>query len=253
MKNSLKKGLLALSASSLLIGGAVLVSAQQTSADASVVEQVQRRGGKGGLGHRGGFGLPGGRMAEGSTITATFYDGNPEEGAAILNSYSLNVGVDSERTFAQNVREAMQDASFLTINTSAQSRTIELPSADETTNAPQRRRGFKAAPIRGLNEGSTVEAIFYSGNPEEGATATTTLNFTAGVDSELAFSNAFQEAAADATYVTINTSPQERTMDLSQIQERLENRGNGQRNFGPGGRRGGTPNNFTPAETGNLG
>lgn len=257
MKNNLKKGLLALSVSSLLAAGVATVSAQQGQQDNPAVEQVQRRGGPdfrqrgGGFGLDGGKrggGLLGGRMVDGSTITATFYDGNPADGATELSSQTLNVGVDSERSFAQNIREAMQEAAFVTINTSAQSRTIELPTTDTEAETPQTgaERGFRGAPIRGLNEGSSLEAIFYDGNPEDGAAILNSLTFTAGIDSELAFNNAFQEAATDAAFITLNTSPQERTIDLSQVRERFENR-KGERGFqNPNG-------NTAPTNLGDLG
>ena len=231
MKKNLKKGLAVLALSGTVVGGTVMVSAQQTPQ----LEQVQRRGGgKGGHFGRpgGGIGIFGGRfLVEGSTITATFYDGNPDENANVLSTQTLNVGADSERSFANAVREAMQEAAFMVINTSEQSRTLELSTAEES----QGRRGGLRAPLRGLNEGSTLTATFYDGNPEEGAAPTTSLSFTAGVDSELAFSNAFQEASSSAAYVSITTSPQERTIDLSQLRERFENRGGFPGRFqGPG-------------------
>lgn len=235
MKNGLKNSFLSLGVSALLVGGVAMVSAQQNTTDNTTIEQVHQRNGQRG-GQRSGkqnggqqSGLLGARMVEGSTITATFYDGNPEEGAAVLNTHILNVGVDSERTFAQNTREAMQEAAFVTINTSAQSRTIELPNAsadgEEAQEGRSNRQSFRGASVRGLVEGSSLEAIFYDGNPEEGAAVLNTLTFTAGTDSELSFRNAFQEAASNAAYVTLNTSPQERTLDLSQLRERFENRG----------------------------
>jgi len=241
MKKNIKNGLLAIAGSGLIIAGLASVSAQQNSLNTNELQTIQgkmRHGNSGkfgqgkfmgGIGQRGSLGMLG-NMSEGSTITATFYDGDPAAGAAELNSYTLNVGIDSESSFAQNIQEGMQSAAFAVINTSAQSRTIEL-----NTDATQT-RAFKRLPIRGLNEGSTLEVSFYDGNPEEAATVLGSLSFTAGVDSEIAFSNAVEEASANAAYAVISTSAQERSIDLSVMQERMQERGGeGTRRFGPRG------------------
>lgn len=238
MKKNLKKGLLAIAGSGLVIAGLASVNAQQNSLNTNDVQTIQgkmRHGKSGqfgqsrllsGLGLRGGLG----NMTEGSTITTTFYDGDPATGATELSSYTLNVGIDSESSFAQNIQEAMQTAAFAVINTSAQSRTIELTSDNDQT------RAFKRLPIRGLTEGSSLEISFYDANPEEAATVLSSLSFTAGVDSELAFRNAVEEASATATYAVITTSAQERSIDLSAMQERMQERGSeGFRRFGPRG------------------
>lgn len=242
MKTRLKKGILVATTSGLLLSGLALVGAQQNTTDTTTptLTQTQNRmsGGRGDhmRGGSGDFmpGLPGmgGRMlTEGSTIEVSFYDADPAQGGTQLNIYTLNVGTDSEMSFAQNVRDAMQTAAFAVVKVSAQSRTLELANTDTTEGF-----GFRGVPIRGLSEGSTLAALFYDSNPADGATATSTLNFTAGVDSELAFEKAFQEAASSASYVTLTTSAQERTLDLAQIGDRFgdafEGQGNG---FGPGG------------------
>lgn len=249
MKTRLKKGLIVAATSGLLLSGAALVGAQQstdTPADTPLLAQHGMRGAPGGFdrmqGGPGGFGFMPGlatrgdrMLTEGSTVDVIFYDADPAQGGTELSSYSLTVGNDSEVSFAQNVREAIETAAFATVKVSEQSRTIELAGTD---TAVAKGFGFRGVPLRGLTEGSTLEALFYDGNPEEGATATTTLSFTAGTDSELAFDNAFQEAAASASYVTINTSAQERTVDLSQVKDRMDafmgQAGYGQRGFGPG-------------------
>ncbi len=241
MKKNLKNGLLAIAGSGLVIASLATVSAQQNNINTNEIQTIQSKmrhgdSGKsgqgkfmGGMSQRGGLGMLG-DITEGSTISATFYDGNPAEGAAELSSYTLNVGIDSESSFAQNIQEAMQTAAFAVINTSAQSRTIELNSDDTQT------RAFKRLPMRGLTEGSTLEISFYDGNPEEAATVLGSLSFTAGVDSELAFSNAVEDASANAAYAVITTSAQERSIDLSVMQERMQERGGeGFRHFGPRG------------------
>jgi hypothetical protein len=242
MKTRLKKGIIVATTSGLLLSGLALVGAQQNTPNTTTpnVMQAQNRmpGGRGDhmRGGPGDFmpGLPGlgGRMlSEGSTLNVSFYDADPSQGGTELNNYTLNVGTDSEMSFAQNVRDAMQTAAFAVVKVSAQSRTLELANTDTNEGF-----GFRGVPLRGLSEGSTLEALFYETNPADGAIATTTLNFTAGVDSELAFEKAFQDAASSASFVTLNTSAQERTLDLSQIRDRFEGtfegRGDG---FGPGG------------------
>ena len=91
-----------------------------------------------------------------------------------------------------------------------------------------------------LNLNSTVTASFYNANPSDGGAALTTLSFVAGQDSELAFKNAFEAAADSSSWVTINVSAQEHTINVAEMrahraegQNKMGKRGFGQ-GFGPG-------------------
>lgn len=255
MKKQFKKGIILATTSGLLLSGLALVTAQQNNSDTTAnVIQAQHRGGPGGFhmqGNRGDFmpgipGLRGNMLSEGSTVLVSFYDADPAQGGNELSSHRLNVGTDSELSFAQDVRDAMQTAAYAVVNVSAQSRTLEL--AEQDTGG---KFGFRALGLRSLTEGSSLEAIFYDGNPEQGAAITTTLNFTAGTDSELAFENAFSEATSSANYVSINTSAQERSIDLTQVRAQFNGTFEGRMNgFGPGnfGRNGFGQDGFGPGK-----
>jgi hypothetical protein len=58
---------------------------------------------------------------------------------------------------------------------------------------------------------------FYEADPATGATPTETLNFTYGVDSEVAFAEQFQTARSAATFMKVDISEQNRTIDLSTV------------------------------------
>lgn len=263
-----KKGLVVLSAGSLLIGGLGFVGAQTqsggnsgtitsdavtsdaTTSDAAAQSefgqdgllQRQRRLGRGfgsgfGQGHERGHGgvggLPFGRVALGTTMTLSFYDTDPgASGGAGTPTQTLNFvyGQDSEAAFAQSFAEARENASYVTVEVGEQTQTLELSATGE-----QRRGGrLRGALPHSLTEGGTVEAVFYDGDPAENAQTLQTLNFTYGQDSEAGFANDFADAAEEAPYVTITTSPQTYTVDLSAV---AEGRDSGQHNQHRGGHR----------------
>ncbi len=196
MKN--KTGLFA----ALLLAG-TLVAAQGSSGsslDSSLVSaqpgpaHLNRRAGGpgGGFGPRHGalgLGLRGFLSSEGSALTATFYDADPAAGGAELSSLSFTAGEDSESAFLEDLQAARETAAFMVLETGEQTRTLELPEASEDAQ-PFGPRGWRL-PLRQLSEGSTV--TFFDGDPEALGSELSTLSFTVGVDSELAFENDLEE------------------------------------------------------------
>ncbi len=69
---------------------------------------------------------------------------------------------------------------------------------------------------RPLTLGSTLNVTFYDGNPEAGGSELQTLTFVYGEDSEAAFIQELTTAAAEASYVTVTTSPQTQTYNLDE-------------------------------------
>ena len=178
------------------------------------------------------------KAAEGTTITATFYNADPVQGGAVLNSFSLVVGQDSERTFSTNVREAMETAGFATITTGPQSRIVELPQADAEGNGRTGRGGLGGINVHGLDAGSTVQVNFYNADPAQGAAPISSLSFTQGQSSESAFMEAVQTARETATFVQINTSEQTQSMDLAARRAEREEREAARAEAGEQGERG---------------
>lgn len=234
MKKIGKKGLIVLAASGLLMSSIGFVGAQQAqdAQSSEVVTEVKARG-RHGFGP--GFGLNGlsfGRhLALGTELEVTLYDENPQEGGTIVETLSFTYGEDSEVAFAEAFAAARENAAYTTVNVGEQTRTLEL--AGDANNVFGPSLGLRGAlPLRGLDEGSTVEATFYDGDPEEGSQVIETLSFTYGEDSEAGFANAFVEAAEEAAFVTITTSPQTYTIDLSEVPLGVDDRFPGHR--GPG-------------------
>lgn len=175
--------------------------------------------------HGGWGGLFGAMRSVGTTTTVTFYDGDPAAGGQELSSQSFTAGEDSESAFMQAVSDARQNASFMVVETSEQSRTVDLSTLGDTPGA-WALRGLPLR-LRGLNDGSTVTVTFYDGDPAAGGQELSSNSFTLGQDSELAFQNALEQAAQDASYATVMLSPQTRTVDLSSTpaQEGMMERG----------------------------
>ena len=240
MKNT-KNTLLALGIAGVLATGVGLVGAQATE-DASatptaVQQEVQQRGFLGfGRGRgRGGGGAPGlgGRLALGTPVAYSFYDGDPEADGSVTETLTFTYGEDSEVAFSETLAEARENAEYVVVQTGEQTRTLDLSDFD-TDDFRGRGLGFLG---RNLNEGSTVTATFYDGDPEAGGQTLETLSFTYGEDSAAGFAADVEAALEDATFVTVTTSPQERTVDLSAQAER------GDRFGGRGPGRGFRPNN----------
>jgi hypothetical protein len=237
MKRVLKKSMLAAA-----LSGAVLASALAQDTPAPTQQQpstpqeqevappafapMGQRGGRGPGHHegRGGFGLFRG-LELGSTLTVTFYDGNPDEGATALSTLNFTYGEDSEVAFQRQFEEARATAAFVRVEVSEQTRTVDL--ADFTEDERQNLRPRELFRPEALNDGSTITATFYDGDPEAGGTVTETLTFTYGVSSAAGFADDFATAAETAAFVTITTSPQTRTIDLAAMPV-------GREGFGPG-------------------
>ena len=240
MNEKLKQSMMALTVTGLLVGGG-LVGAQtdnttggatgdamgETQSSASEQDgrsfgardmnrgpHGNRRGALGGL-----RGLPLGRLALGTTVDVTLYDGNPEENGNVLETLSLTYGEDSEAAFAEQLAEARENAQYIQVELGEQTRTVDLSQVEDFVEG----RGLlprELASRRGLEDGDTVTATFYNGNPEEGASEQQTLTFTYGQDSAAGFADNFAEVAQDSSFVTVTTSPQSYTVDLSARAER---------------------------------
>ena len=98
----------------------VSVSAQTHTIELDA-EQSRRGHGRASL----GFG-PGPRLNDGSTVMVSFYDGNPDEGAALLQTLSFVNGQDSETAFHNALEAAAETATWAQVNVSAQEHTIDL-------------------------------------------------------------------------------------------------------------------------------
>ena len=256
------KSLVVLTASSLLLGSLSLAGAQATQKASQSMTQVQYDGfgrdfrpgfGPGfgpGRGYRDGDfgGLPfGHHLALGTTVTLEFYNADPSAAnstAEPTQTLNFTYGQDSEAAFAQSFTEARANASYLTVNVGEQTQTLELPgdTSDDTLNLGKgNRRGgtygafYGALPLGNLNEGSSVTATFYDGDPEANGQELQTLNFTYGQDSEVGFADEFASAAQNAAYVTVTISPQTYTVNLSAVPNGFMERGP----FGDDGFRGG--------------
>ena len=243
-----KRGLVILSAGGLLIGTLSFVGAQSTQSggaevqtqdssqtqDASSVQRLRGFGHGFGLRNdsgRGFRGLPFGHLALGTTVTLEFYNTNPDtanDGASGTpqQTLSFTYGQDSEAAFAQNFAEAQADASYMVVNVGEQTQTLELPSPDSADTSifgrGDRHGGvYGALSLRALNEGSSIEATFYDGDPAANGQSLQTLTFTYGEDSEAGFAGDFASAAEEAAFVTLTTSPQTYTVDLSAISDRM--------------------------------
>ncbi len=62
----------------------------------------------------------------GSTLTVTFYDGDPEAGGSELSSLEFVYGEDSEAAFAEQVATEAASASYVSVTTSPQTETFNL-------------------------------------------------------------------------------------------------------------------------------
>ncbi len=83
----------------------------------------------------------------GSTLTVTFYDGDPEAGGSELSSLEFVYGEDSEAAFAQELESAAAEASYVTVTTSPQTMTLNLEDATFTRLRPDRGGGFARHPF----------------------------------------------------------------------------------------------------------
>ena len=249
--NILRKGFITLTVSGLLLGSAGFVAAQQDTLPqtSEVLAQGERgRGKRGGVRQRGQrfrrggqegrqkgarergtVGLALGRFSIGTTVELSFYNGNPENGGTAQTSLTHVIGKDSEVVFAEAFQTARADATHITMSISEQTRTLDLSAMHESSevrSSKGRNRegrsssgglGRLGAGLNRLNEGSTVSATFYDGDPEAGGNVLQSLSFAYGEDSARGFMNEMATAAEDAAFVTVITSPQERTVEVSSL------------------------------------
>ena len=212
-----------LSASSLVLAPVGLVFAQ-TQGQTTQTEQNTVPVETFGFGH--GFGgLPFGRLAFGTTIKLTFYNGDPAANGQSVQTLNFTYGEDSEATFAERFAAARTEASYVTAAVGEQNRTLELNTADTDTDTDNDtdndgdgfRRGFGRGGLHlgGLQSDSTVTAVFYDGDPEANGQSLQTLTFSYGTDSEAGFAADFAEAAENAAFVVVTTSPQTYTVPLT--------------------------------------
>ena len=239
MNKKLKQGVMALTVSGLLLSGG-LVGAQSTGGTQSGVSgntQESSMDGRMNRGHRssrggarGAFGgglrgLPLGRFALGTPVEVTFYGSNPAENGNVLETLNFTYGEDSEAGFAEAFAAARESAQYVEVNVGEQTRTVNLAQVEDFLEG----RGLlprELASGRGLEEGDSVATTFYDGDPEAGGSEQQTLTFTYGQDSAAGFAASFTDATQDASFVTVTTSPQSYTLDLS---ARAEARGSGGR------------------------
>jgi hypothetical protein len=259
--------ILTLALSGVLVAG--LVGAQTSITPAqSTPEQTQsmgtgkggrsgRHGGQGmggfgmqgqGFGDRGGmggFGLRG--LALNTKATFSFYEADPATGATATETLEFTYGVDSEAAFAEQFQTAREAATFMKVDISEQTRTVDLSTFEAT-----QRQGLMPRELArpgALNEGSSITATFYDADPASGGTVLETLTFTQGVSSAAGFANDFSTAAQSAAFVTISTSPQSRTIDLTAMPQRgqgFDQEDFGQQGFGSGGHHHGFGQGFGP-------
>lgn len=178
------------------------------------------------------FGVP-----IGTEIEARFYAEEPAEGVEPTTTLTLIVGEDSEAAFLEDVAAAREDATYLVVEIGEQLRSIDLPDA-ASEDGSQKLRGRPAAVLgmlhhAGLEDGDTITAVFYDGDPEAGGSVLETLDFTYGEDSAIGFQQDVLDAAETADWVAVTLPPRSYTVDLAAVAERDGMRPSVGR-FGPG-------------------
>jgi hypothetical protein len=247
------KHLAALGLSAVLVAG--LVGAQTSTTPDQTTPQTQNadpsqnpgmkggRGGRdGGHGHHGGmdsFGDRGGMggfgfrgLALDTKMTFNFYDADPASGATTLQTLEFTYGIDSEAAFAEQFQTARASATFMKVDISEQTRTVDLSTFNDTQRQDLIPRELARPGV--LNDGSTITATFYNADPENGGTVLETLTFTQGTSSEAGFADDFSTAAQSAAFVKITTSPQSKTVDFSAMPQRGQGFGPGEHHHGFG-------------------
>lgn len=114
---------------------------------------------------------------------------------------------------------AQQAQSGGTAAAQSSDQTTATESAAETSAATNPQQGERLARMllgRPLELGSTVSVTFYDGDPAADGSELQTLEFVYGEDSEAAFASDLEAAAAEASYVTVTTSPQTATYNLEE-------------------------------------
>jgi len=159
----------------------------------------------------------------GTTIELRFFDADPAEGAEARTELGLTVGVDSEVAFGDEVAAALAEAesweaAYLVVAVGETRRVVAL--TDDEVASGSRAVGAHALRFAtaGMDVGDSVTVAFYDADPAQGAAAIATLSFTYGVDSAIGFRAALAEAAADAAFAEVVTSPRSWTVDLKAVQ-----------------------------------
>jgi hypothetical protein len=171
----------------------------------------------------------------GTTLTLTFYDGDPASGGEVLDTLTFTYGVDSEVAFERELEAAKATAAFLNVDTSEQTRTVDLADFDDTQR--QNLRPRELSMLSGLNDGTVLTATFYDGDPSAGGKSLSNSTFTYGTSSEAGFANDFATAAERAAFVTITTSAQTKVIDLTAVNRHDDQHSQsiGEYTFGHGG------------------
>jgi hypothetical protein len=219
MSTITRKGLVALVAAGLLAAGLGTALAQGPAVRPPAAGGFAA-GAHGAVGRPFGAQLAG-PLQLGTQVEVTFFDADPEGGAAPSRTITFTYGQDSEVAFARAVQEAREGAAFMTVAIGEQSRRIELA----TTAVPAGGRGMLPRELAGrplLSDGTTVTATFYDGDPAAGAASVATLTFTHGVDSLAGFANDFASAASEAAFIVVTTSPQTFTVNLAERSARQD-------------------------------
>lgn len=149
----------------------------------------------------------------GTKLTLTFYDGDPAQSGQVLSTLDFTYGTDSEVAFERELETAQATAAFLKVDTSEQTRTVDLSTFDEAQR--QNLRPRELSMLAGFNDGTVLTATFYDGDPSAGGKSLSTSTFTYGTSSEAGFANDFATAARSAAFVTVTTSAQTRVVDLA--------------------------------------
>lgn len=100
-----------------------LLSAAGTGGNARSDQDGLGRGFSRGFGH-GALPLRG--LTDGSSVTATFYDGDPEGGGQALQTLTFTYGESSAAGFAADYAAAAQEAAFVVVTPSPQTYTVPL-------------------------------------------------------------------------------------------------------------------------------
>jgi hypothetical protein len=166
------------------------------------------------------------RLPIGTTVTLTPFDGDPAADGDALTTLSITIGEDSEAAFARELEQAMEGAAYLRYDIGEATRTIQLR---DDVAVPARRHGLGShafgtgfgVAMHAMDDGDTLSVSFYGDDPAEGGAPLQTMTFTYGVDSAIGFGQELHDAAAQAAYAVLTTSPRSLTVDLSEAPARL--------------------------------
>jgi hypothetical protein len=202
----------------VLIAGFGVAQHHHNNAPASQSQALRHQGfnpgmSESGMGEFGGEFVFGHGLELGTKLTLTFYNADLASGGKLLSTLNFTYGTDSEVAFTRQLEEAKATAAYLKVDTSEQTRAVDLSRFDETQRQTLRPR--ELAMIATLNEGTILTTTFYDGDPAASGKSLDTFTFTYGKSSEAGFANDFATAAKTAAFVTITTSAQTQSIDLA--------------------------------------